>query len=108
MLSSLLAEAEDATRRSRPPARLPARFVADARGSTVPRGAEVLSINGDSAEHVVSTLLDHVSGDADIVTGKYARIADDFATYYAVFFGRPRAYLVHLRDLAGKKISATV
>ena len=83
-------------------------FVADAAGTQVPKGIEVLAINGDSAAHIVTTLLDHVSGDADIFTGKFARIGDDFRTYYAVFFGRPRAFLVHLRDASGKKSSATL
>jgi len=83
-------------------------FVAASAGTEVPKGAEVLSINGDSAAHLVGTMLDHVSGDGDILTGKYARIADDFSTYYAVFFGRPRAFLVHLRDASGKRSSATV
>ncbi|HEX4823797.1 MAG TPA: S41 family peptidase [Candidatus Polarisedimenticolaceae bacterium] len=83
-------------------------FVVDSPGNEVPKGLEVLAINGDTTARLVGTMLDHVSGDADILTGKYARITDDFQTYYAVFFGRPRAFLLHLRDAAGKKSSATV
>jgi len=83
-------------------------IVVGGRCAPIPRGSEILGINGEPIGRIVDTMLAHISGDADILTGKYAAIGPGFATHYHMLVGYPRAFLVRYRDPAGKAGKATL
>ena len=75
--------------------------LASAKGA-VPPGARILSIDGRSAQAVLLEILSHLSGDGDVLTGKYAALARNFPLYYYLFVGQPESLTIRYRYGAGK------
>jgi hypothetical protein len=70
--------------------------LASAKGA-VPPAALILSINGRSPQAVLGKIFSHLSGDGDVLTGKYAAFGRNFPLYYYLFVGQPESFTVQYR-----------
>ncbi|RAJ94000.1 peptidase S41-like protein [Larkinella arboricola] len=74
---------------------------------TVPKGAELLRINGKPVSEVIQQLLPNMTfADGHTVNGKYEDLNHFFAGYYATFIGAPDAYEVQYRSGNEEKMIA--
>jgi hypothetical protein len=64
----------------------------------VPRGSELLSINGRTIEYLVAEIFGHLVADGDIKTGKYWELNDRFALYYYLFIAQTETFRISYRD----------
>ena len=69
-------------------------------------GMEILAINGESSDHLLSRLLTKIWGDGDIATGKRAGLQEHFAFFYWLFASQTVDFLVKAKDSAGTLVSA--
>jgi len=78
-------------------------IILNSNGQRVPRGSELLAIDGQPISRILAVMVRHLSGDADILTGKYAAISDNFASYYYLFVSQRDSFLIRYRTPDGKE-----
>jgi hypothetical protein len=76
-------------------------YVLTSAKGVVPSGALIQSIDGRSAQAVVDKILSHLSGDGDILTGKFAALDRNFPLYYYLFVEQPETITIRYRYGAG-------
>ncbi|MEZ5345569.1 MAG: S41 family peptidase [Pyrinomonadaceae bacterium] len=71
-------------------------------------GTEIVSINGNRADAVLNKILDKISGDGFIQTGKLRRAAAAFDSYYWLFVDDSPRFKIDARNANGEPISVEV
>jgi hypothetical protein len=83
-------------------------FVLASAKNVMPPGSRLESINGHPMSAVLAQMLSHLSGDADIVTQKYAAIGRNFPLYYFLFVEQPQSFAVLYQTPSGVQARVTL
>lgn len=78
-------------------------YVLASADAKVPPGSELLSIDGMPVPRITEVMVKHLSGDGDILAGKYAAIGDNFWLCYYLFVGQPATFKVGYRPPGGQR-----
>jgi hypothetical protein len=68
---------------------------------TIPDGAQILSINGLSASHIIQFCLDRMMHDGHNTTYPIWVLNNWFSEYYGYFFGHPSIHTIRFKDADG-------
>ncbi len=75
---------------------------------TLPRGTEILQINGRRPPEIKKMIWPYIPADGYIETGKMAVLNDYFPWFYALFVEEPGSFTIRFKTLAGKAETITM